>query len=58
MADEQAHMVRRMELTKELLEDLGITKALKEKLSNLPAQAADLIKEYGAYYKQMFEQIH
>ena len=46
MANERAHMVRRIELTKELLEDLGITRALKEKLSNLPAQAADLIKVY------------
>lgn len=58
MADEQAYIVRRMELTKELLEELGITRALMDKFANLPEQATELIKAYGDYYKQLEDVIH
>lgn len=53
MADELD--IRNRELAKELLDDLGITEALKGKFENQPAQAEELLKEYHKYYKQAFE---
>ena len=50
--------IRMRELTKELLQDLGITDGLKEIYSDQPAQAEKLIQAYRKYYKQAFRIFH
>lgn len=43
------------QLTKQILADLGIEKALHGKYSNIPSQAGQLIDEYGKYYRQLYK---
>jgi hypothetical protein len=50
--------VANRQLTKDILKDLGIDKALSGKYTNNPAQASALIDEYGKYYKQLYKYIN
>ncbi len=46
------------QLTKEILQDLGIEDAVAKKYSNKPAEASALIDEYGKYYRQLYKYIN
>ena len=50
--------VANRQLTKEILRDLGIDNAISAKYTNKPAQAGQLIDEYGKCYKQLYKYIN
>jgi len=55
MTDTNDFNVARLQLTKEILDDLGIPSALVEANKNMPTQATRLIDEYSKYFRQLWE---
>ena len=46
------------QLTRDILRDLGVEEALRQKYTNIQAQASQLIDEYGKYYLQLYPYIN
>ena len=55
MTDTNDFNVARLQLTKEILDDLGIRSALVNANPNMPTQATLLIDEYSKYFRQLWE---
>lgn len=58
MADTLEPEVAKRQLTKEILEDLGVRSAITGKFGNIAEQAEQLINEYGKYYCQLYRYIN
>ena len=55
MTDTNDIQVAKLQLTKEILGDLGIPSALVEANKNMPTQAVHLIDEYSKYFRQLWK---
>lgn len=57
MAGEDVYSIK-LQITKELLEKLGIVDGLRQKFPNQPDQAEQLIAEYIKHFEKLSKGIH
>lgn len=58
MTDTNDIQVARLQLTKEILDDLGITEGINKKFPNQPAMAKGALDEYSKYFSQIWKVLY